>query len=409
MRMLYSLSIVSYGLLIRIVSLFNKKAKQWIKGRQNVFQEIEGDLRHNKSPLVWFHAASLGEFEQGRPVIESFKKQFPECKILLTFFSPSGYEVQKNYSGADFIYYLPLDTRKNAKRFVSIVKPKTAFFIKYEFWRNYFEVLREADIPLISFSTIFRKDQVYFKRDGFNRATLKLVDYFFVQNHLSGDLLNTIGLQNWEKAGDTRFDRVLALRTQRQDFEEIEQFKGESKLFVVGSSWKEDLDVLLDYINKGDVKFLIAPHEINISEIKKFQEQLRCHSVLFSELSELKAETKVVIVDSIGKLSSLYQYADFAFIGGAYRTGLHNVLEPATYGVPLFFGPKYQKFQEAVDLIERKGAFCVTSSNEFQSQVNRLLNDDELYSKTVDTTQNYVTENVGATDKIIGYCRKMKL
>lgn len=409
MKFLYELSIYGYVFVIRIVALFNTKAKLWVEGRRGLLQKIQLDFQSSVAPKVWFHAASLGEFEQGRPVIEAFKAIYPEYEIILTFFSPSGYEVRKNYTGADYIYYLPADTERNAKRFLEIVNPRAVFFIKYEFWRNYFEAIRNKSIPLISFSTIFRADQIYFKRKGFNRDTLYLIDYFFVQNKLSGELLEGIGLSNWKKVGDTRFDRVLALRNNLQQFEIIERFKGTSKVMVVGSAWKEDIATLLPLINDSDLKFIIAPHEINTDEITSYRNSIVEKSAVFSEPETICKETKVVFVDSIGLLTSLYQYADYAFVGGAFRTGLHNTLEPATFGVPIFFGPIYDKFQEAVDLIERLGAFSVNSSEDLQSLMERFSNDSSFYKKTCEITANYVSENVGATTQIIDYCKQLNL
>ena len=391
------------------MGLFNPKAKQWIDGRKNIFNQIERDFINNTSPIAWFHSASLGEFEQGKPVIEAFRQAYPQYKIVLTFFSPSGYEVRKNYKGADFIYYLPADTTSNAQRFVKLINPSVSFFIKYEFWRNYLEALKNNNTPIISFSTIFREDQVYFKSNGFNRETLSFVDHFVVQNDLSGQLLSSISLDNWEKGGDTRFDSVLALRKNLKSFDYIKAFKGDSKLMIVGSSWKEDLEILLPIINHSKLKFVIAPHEIHENEIEKYRKTLKVHSVRYSNMNELQEDTKVIFIDSIGILSSLYQYADFAFVGGAFRTGLHNTLEPATYGIPVIFGSYYSKFQEAIDLIERKGAFSVTSTSELQNVLEKLINDQSFYNTTCAITATYVTKNTGATTVIMNALKKYTL
>ncbi len=389
------------------MALFKPKAKQWIDGRKNIFDKIANDFLDNTSPIAWFHSASLGEFEQGKPVMEAFKKTYPHYKIVLTFFSPSGYEIRKNYNGADFIYYLPADTTTNANRFIKLINPSISFFIKYEFWRNYFEALKKNNTPIISFSTIFRKDQIYFKSNGFNRQTLSYVDHFVVQNDLSGQLLSDINLNNWEKGGDTRFDSVLDLRKNLKSFDDILLFKGNSKLMVIGSSWKDDMDVLLPIINNSELKFVIAPHEIHDSEIEKYRKSLDVNSVRYSNMNELKEDTKVIFIDSIGILSSLYQYADFAFVGGAFRTGLHNTLEPATYGIPVLFGTHYNKFQEAIDLTERKGAFSVTSTSELQNLLDKFSNDQTFYDATCKITAEYVTQNTGATQIIMKALEKL--
>ena len=419
-KVLYNLSIELYQWLIRLVSPFNQKAQLWLKGREGLFEKLEYQLtqarQKSQSPLsiAWFHCASLGEFEQGRPVIEAYKKEFPNHHILLTFFSPSGYEIRKNYEGADFICYLPADTPSNAKRFVELINPTVAFFVKYEFWYNYLNYLKQANIPSISFSTIFRENQVYFKSYGeFNRSILRLLTHIFVQNEKSASLLAGIQIQeNVSIAGDTRFDRVAQIAQNKRVIPIAEQFKNDTQTLIVGSCWQQDFDVICPLINSfaHPLKVIIAPHEIHPEEIVQWQKQLKKPSIRYSEALNGKelSNAEVLFIDNIGMLSSLYQYADYAWIGGAYGKGLHNTLEAATFGLPIFFGNKvYTKFQEAMDLIAIGGAQVIDNTQTFESIFTSLYQDFDKRKEVSDKILTYVKSNIGSTQTIINFVKNL--
>lgn len=408
MKFFYNISIFFLGLGLRLLSLFNPKAHEFVTGRKEIFKRIVEALRTNHAPIIWVHCASLGEFEQGRPIIEALKTEFPEYKIFLTFFSPSGYLVRRNYSNADYVFYLPLDTKANANKFVAIVDPRLAVFIKYEFWFHYTRTLKKRKIPLISVSSIFRKEQFFFRKTGsFNRRILKNITHFFVQNQESVELLRSIDFYNVTLSGDTRFDRVRQIVDNSEEIEIAKKFKGAEKVIVVGSAWPEDLDVLLPFMNEGTLKFIVAPHEINENQILTLQRSLVVKSVLYSRASSQNLEeADVLIIDNVGLLSSLYRYGEFAFIGGAFGKGLHNILEAACYGVPVLFGDKnYSKFQEAVDLINRGGAFPVADYPDLKKQYE-LLNTPETFFLACEVCRQYVQENTGATQRIMAYCRQ---
>ncbi len=378
-------------------------------GRKALLGKIKSKIVDNQSPVLWIHCASLGEFEQGRPIIEAFKKEYPTYKVLLTFFSPSGYEVRKNYKLADWVYYLPWDTKNNATQFIEAVKPKLVIFVKYEFWFHYSNELNKRSIPILSVASIFRKEQLFFKSyGGFYRSILDKFSYFFVQNHLSKDLLKKIGLTNVTVAGDTRFDRVNAIACASETLQVMLDFKNDTKLMVVGSAWPEDMEVLSPFINEqgAKLKFIIAPHEISESSLKQIESQLLQKSIRYSQSSAVNiSQFNVLIIDNIGLLSRLYKYGEFAFIGGAYGKGLHNILEAACYGIPIFFGNKnFEKFQEAKDLINRGGAFDVTDYSDLLTKYE-LVNTPENFMLACEVTKSYVLENLGATDKIMKYCR----
>ena len=415
--LLYNFSIYFYQFIIWTVSPFNHKAKLWIEGRnswQLAVSNWQEKIESQGSKIAWFHCASLGEFEQGRPVIEKFRGTFPAYKIVLTFFSPSGYEVRKDYTGADFICYLPSDTPSNATDFIEKINPSIAFFVKYEFWYNYLRILHEKQIPVISFSAIFRPNQIFFKGYGeFYRNILTYFDHIFVQNQSSLDLLQNIGLQKVTIGGDTRFDRVKQIANARKSLPIIEQFKGGKSLLIIGSCWQEDFAVIVPFLNNftKDLKVIIAPHEIHEVEIESWRKQLKGSSVRYSEISTdtFITTTKslipnVLLIDNIGMLSSLYQYADFAWIGGSYGKGLHNILEAATFGLPIFFGDRnYHKFKEAVDLEQLTGAKAIHNSAEFALVFQKLYNDIELRNQKSTIIRKYVEDNLGGTDKVIKY------
>lgn len=409
MKVLYDIAIFFLGIGLRFLSLFNTKAREFVTGRRGIITKIREALKDNTAPVIWIHCASLGEFEQGRPLIEVLKREFPAYRVFLTFFSPSGYRVRKNYPGADYVFYLPLDTQANAKRFVSLVNPRLAIFIKYEFWYHYIRALNKEHIPLISASSIFRKNQIFFRKTGnFARRILKNVTHFFVQNQESVELLRSINLFNATVSGDTRFDRVKEIADRAEEVPIARDFKAGDKVFVVGSAWQDDLDVLLPFINEGRLKFIVAPHEINRDQIDAFRRLLVVKSVLYSEADgkELE-EVNVLIIDNVGLLSRLYRYGEFAFVGGAYGKGLHNILEAACHGIPVFFGNRnYEKFQEAVDLINRGGAYPVADYTDLKKKYE-LLNIPETFLLACEVNQQYVQENTGATRKILTYCRNI--
>ncbi len=408
---LYNVGIRVYGLLITIASFFNHKARRFKKGRKELFPRLRRDFQHNHDPIAWFHCASLGEFEQGRTVIEAFKLANPHYRILLTFFSPSGYEVRKDYPQADFVHYLPLDTRRNAELFISIVQPHIAYFIKYEFWANYLQTLKRNEIPIISFSAIFRSQQIFFKPWGnFYRNVLRQINQIFVQNENSIDLLKKHNIKNASLAGDTRFDRVFEICQQVPHFSEISQFCQGKKVFIIGSSWPADQVILNKFINDHpELKFIIAPHEIKEIEITQLQEVLKHGSIRYSDLKDqIDCADQVLIIDNVGMLSSLYQYGNYAYIGGAFGKGLHNILEAVTFGLPVFFGNlNYRKFKEATDLTALKGVFPIKSMDQLTQQYDNLNNDPELYNKTSKINKQYIKDNIGGTRTILNFSNKL--
>ncbi|MCB0487557.1 MAG: 3-deoxy-D-manno-octulosonic acid transferase [Cyclobacteriaceae bacterium] len=410
---MYSIIIFLASAFVRLTALFNAKSKLFVEGRKGIFARLSRAFENNTHPVLWIHCASLGEFEQGRPIIESFKREFSNYQVLLTFFSPSGYEVRKNYEFANHIFYLPWDTRGNAKRFVDIVKPAIAIFIKYEFWHYYSRTLSAKGIPVLSVSSIFREQQAFFKFYGSKqRKTLSYFNYFFVQNDESRKLLSFIGITNATVAGDTRFDRVNQIVSQRKEIDVAKNFKASDNVFVVGSAWSEDMEVLAPAIieKKGNLKFIIAPHEIHESSIVAIEKALEVRTIRYSKAvstTDLKS-FDVLIIDNMGMLSSLYQYGEYAYVGGAFGKGLHNILEAACYGIPIFFGNKnYKKFKEATDLIMRGGAFEVGDYADFKTKLESLTNRPENYLLASEVTRSYVTENLGATRKVMDYCHKI--
>jgi 3-deoxy-D-manno-octulosonic-acid transferase len=409
MKFLYNLGIGLISVLFKIAGLFNGKARLFVSGRKGLLNRVRRDMEPVRGRRVWIHCASLGEFEQGRPIIEAIRKEYHDVKIILTFFSPSGYEPRKNYQGADFIYYLPWDIPENARRFVDSVQPNIAIFVKYEFWHNYSRILAAKGIPVISVSSIFREDQLFFQTyGGFYRDILKNFSTFFVQNDSSVRLLRSINVNNVTRAGDTRFDRVYELVKTAASIPVAEKFKAGQKVMVVGSAWQEDIDVLVPLINEHQMKFIVAPHEITESFILDFENSLQVKSIRYSKAADAKLEDyDVLIIDNIGMLSKLYRYGEFAFVGGAFGKGLHNILEAACYGVPILFGNKnFQKFQEAVDLINRGGAFEVADYTDLKAKYE-MLNVPENFMLACEVTRQYVEENLGATEKIMKYCRKI--
>lgn len=385
------------------MSFLDPKARQWVIGRKGwkelLRQRIKGGEKY-----IWIHCASLGEFEQGRPVIEAIRKEMPGNKILLTFFSPSGYEIRKNYSGADIVCYLPADTPRNAGSFVSIVNPGMAVFVKYEFWNNYTFTLREKGIPLYLISGIFRPDQHFFKWYGsFFRKILFRFTHIFVQDPRSLELLKSSGLKNLSLAGDTRFDRVLEIAGSANEIPLLETFRNGEKLFLAGSSWKPDEEIISQYINRDPLKmkWVFAPHEIDESNINRLENLFRTTVVRFSGLTAENSDARVLIIDNIGMLSSAYRYAYIASTGGGFGKGIHNILEAACWGVPVIFGPNHKNFREAVELINQKGAASFNTFEEFSDIVDRWLTDEEFYLKSSKTAREYIKQNAGATRVIM--------
>ncbi|MES2138594.1 MAG: glycosyltransferase N-terminal domain-containing protein [Bacteroidota bacterium] len=409
MKIIYSSLIYLYLFAIRVASLFNPKAKLWIDGRKNIFEKLKSEIRNLKfdapeSQLIWFHCASLGEFEQGRPLMEKIKKEQPESKILLTFFSPSGYEVRKNYAGADCIFYLPMDTPSYVKKFIEIIKPEIAIFVKYEFWFNYLNELKKQRVPTYLICGIFRKDHYFFKNYGaWFRKQLNTFTHFYLQDESSLNSLNSIGYHNATVAGDTRFDRVFEISKSVKQIDIVRQFVTDKKVFIAGSTWGEDLKIISNFNFKNEsFKLIVAPHEIDETSIQSIIQQFNNSTIVrHSQANELNIKTAdVLIIDNIGMLSSLYQYGTIAFIGGGFGKNIHNILEPATFGLPIIFGPKYHNFIEAKELIQLGGAYSISSSDEFKKIVD-LLSRPEALTKAASTSKNYVLSHIGATDKIL--------
>jgi 3-deoxy-D-manno-octulosonic-acid transferase len=406
LAIIYNIIINLYNLLIHISGIFNPKAKKWVQGRKGIFKRIAKEVNPEKN-LAWFHCASLGEFEQGRPVIEAFKNIHPDYRIIVTFFSPSGFEVRKNYEGADHIYYLPIDTASNAKKFIELTRPKMAFFIKYEYWFNYILQLRKQQIPVFGVSSIFRPGQRFFRWYGsWQRRMLKRFTHFFVQDVNSKNLLIEAGINQVTVSGDTRFDRVYEIAGKAKAFPLIEKFKGNNRIFIAGSTWPPDETLIFDLIRKNpkNLKFIIAPHEVHKERINGIMKQLPAGSLRFSEINASNVEAAmVIVVDNIGILSHLYQYGDFAHIGGGFGVGIHNILEAATFGLPVIFGPNYQKFREARDLIGRRGAFAVSDKPEFSDVTEKIINDKEVFEQASRVCKVYVEEKRGASDIIMEF------
>lgn len=406
MRFIYSLAIHIYNAAIHIAALFNSKAQQWVKGRCGVFDFLSekcADRQHT----IWFHCASLGEFEQGKPLMQKYRETHPEATVLVTFFSPSGYEIKKNDSVADIICYLPIDTPKNAKRFIQIAKPEKVVFVKYEFWFNYMQCLKNNNIPFYYISAIFRPSQYFFKPIGkwFARQ-LNGCSCFFVQNEQSKSLLQGIGITQVEIAGDTRFDRVYDIAKQNQTLDFVEKFASNGKkLIVAGSTWQPDeqlLKQLLEGISR-EYKLVLAPHVIDDKHIAQIQGLFSSFKVVrYTQMTdEQLATSQVLIIDTIGILSKIYKYSYVSYVGGAFETGLHNTLEAAVFGVPLFFGPNYSKFNEAVQLVNLKGAFSIYSFEEMKIKLQLYEQNPDHYKEVCDICEQFVQKNLGSCTKIM--------
>lgn len=405
MLFLYNLTIYIAGFFLKIIALFSPKIKLFVEGRKNVFSVLEEKIKADDK-TIWFHSASLGEYEQGLPVIEKIKEKYPSHKIIVTFFSPSGYEVRKNNTVADVTIYLPLDTKSNAKRFLKLVHPEFAFFIKYEFWLNYLKELEKSKTPTYLISGIFRDSQMFFKwYGGFYRKALKAFTYFFVQNESSKQKIEAIGFKNVIVSGDTRFDRVNAILDRDNTLNYVENFKNNQLTIVIGSSWPKDEVLLIEYINQApeNVKFIIAPHNIKTDQISNLKSQITKSTILFSEKENKDLSNyNVFIIDTIGILTKIYSYGTIAYVGGGFgNPGIHNILEPATFGIPIVIGPNYSNFAEAVSLVELGGCISITNFLELKEILDRLINDPKLLTEKSHICKSFIQNNKGATNTIM--------
>ncbi|MFH6943870.1 3-deoxy-D-manno-octulosonic acid transferase [Flavobacterium sp. FlaQc-50] len=405
MLFLYNLVVYLATFFLKIVSLFSPKIKLFIEGRKNVFTILEEKIKPTDR-TIWFHAASLGEYEQGLPVIEKIKEKYPSHKIIVTFFSPSGYEVRKNNTVADVTLYLPLDTKNNAKRFLKLAHPELVFFIKYEFWLNYLKELKENKTPTYLVSGIFRDSQMFFKwYGGFYRKALKTFTYFFVQNQSSKEKIEALGFHNVIVSGDTRFDRVNAILERDNTLDFIENFKNNQTTIVIGSSWPKDEALLAEYINQApeNVKFIIAPHNIKADQIANLTAQITKSTVLYSEKENSDLSTyNVFIIDTIGLLTKIYSYGTIAYVGGGFgNPGIHNILEPATFGIPIVIGPNYANFAEAVQLVTLGGCTVINNKEELKQNLDHLISDETYYKEKAQICKSFIQDNKGATNSVM--------
>lgn len=405
MLFLYHLFILFAAQLVKIAALFNPKIKLFVEGRKDVFAVIEQKIK-SSDKTIWFHAASLGEYEQGLPVIEKIKEKYPSHKIVLTFFSPSGYEVRKNNTVADLTVYLPLDTKQNARVFVSLVHPDLVFFIKYEFWLNYLSELKKRNTTTYLISGIFRENQTFFKwYGGFYRRALDTFSYFFVQNESSKKLLLQLGKTNVAISGDTRFDRVVSILEKDNTLDFISKFKNNTVTVVIGSSWPKDESILVDFINATPlkVKFIIAPHNIKADQIQELQKSITKKTLLFTEMGGKEmADFDVFIIDTVGILTKIYSYADIAYVGGGFgNPGVHNILEPATFGIPILIGPNYNHFAEATALVHLKGCVAIRNAKELAKELNELIAVEAERNERGHICETFVQMNKGATNVIM--------
>ena len=401
--MIYNLAMYILELGVKLAALFSDKPAKMVKGYREVFDLLQRKIDRN-AQYIWFHAASLGEFEQGRPLIERIRKEYPQYKILQTFFSPSGYEVRKNYDGADIVCYLPIDTPSNVKKFVDLVNPCMVFFVKYEFWQNYLNTLNKKGVPVYSVSSIFRPNQIFFRWYGKGyQQVLKTFAHLFVQNEESKQLLAGIGVNNTTVVGDTRFDRVLDICAAAKQLPLVQKFKGDVLTFVAGSSWGPDEDIFIKYFNAHpEMKLIIAPHVVNDSHLKEIESKLQRSCVRYTKATEENVQqADCLIIDCYGLLSSIYRYGEISYIGGGFGVGIHNVLEAAVYGIPVIFGPNNKKFREAQYLLANKGGFEINSYEDFEQLMNKFLGDEAYLNQSGKAAGDYVKGNAGAMEKIM--------
>lgn len=411
----YKLGLLFYHLGMYIISPFNKKVRTGIRGRKNLFKKLQSDFNHPGQKKIWFHCASLGEFEQGRPVIEKFRAQYPEHKILLTFYSPSGYEMRKTYPGVDYVSYLPFDSSSNAKKFIRIVQPDLAVFVKYEFWLHYIDVIHKNKIPLFLISGNFRKKQIFFKWFGRTfRNGLKKFTVLFVQNDNSLELLKKYKINNTAIAFDTRFDRVIEIANRNIENDVVRRFTQNHNIIIAGSTWPMDERIIAmafyHSLVYNDFKVVIVPHNIDKKHLRKTYKRFNKFSLKYSEIEKASdadiAGKRVLIVDNIGMLSSLYKYADVCYIGGGFDKGIHNTLEAAVYGKPVLFGPKYKKFNEAVEMIEKGIAFSVNSSDDILQRINFMNQFNFVFTGAGKDAREYVVSHGGGTETILNALKK---
>ena len=401
----YNIGISCFAAAARVVAIYKPKVRLWVEGRRGIFERMAETI-DPRARVVWVHAASLGEFEQGRPIIEAIRRAYPEYRILLTFFSPSGYQVRKNYSGADYVFYMPLDLPKKVNRFLDIVHPEIAIFIKYEFWLNYLTELKQRRCRTFIVSALFRRNSIFFRPYGgaFRRA-LRSFEHLFVQNETSRELLTGIGIrENVTVAGDTRFDRVSVIARDAKELPLIKQFAGEDPVFVAGSTWKPDEEILIPLFRAyPQLKFIVAPHEMEEQRIGELLAAGDGGAVRYTECSgpDDLVGKRVLVIDTIGILSSVYRYADYAYIGGGFGAGIHNTLEAATFGMPIAFGPNYMRFREAVELIAQGAAASVTSGQELEQWLGELVGNESLRLEKSAAAAKYVADNTGATRTIL--------
>lgn len=403
MKLLYTVCIAIYAALIRLVAPFNKKARLWCDGRKGMVERM-AKVIGDTDEVVWIHVSSLGDFEQGRPLVDYVKRSYPNYKILLTFFSPAGYEMRKSYPNADYVFYIPVDTPSKVRRFLDVAHPKVAIFVKYEFWLNMLSELRRRNIRTFIASAIFRRNSIFFNHFGsIWREALKAFETLFVQDEKSKQLLAEIGVENVVVAGDSRFDRVSAIAECAERVDVVERFKGERRLFVAGSTWGPDEDVLLPLINENpDIKFVVAPHEMDETRIERLLREAKGGAVRYTQLSEETfVDKQVLVLDTVGLLSRVYGSADWAYVGGGFGAGIHNTLEAAVYGLPVAFGPKYRKFKEACDLIELSVGYSVRSAEELKVWFDDLKCDAEYLARLSALAKLYVGQHRGATERVV--------
>ena len=405
MFFIYNITIIIAGFLLKIAALFIPKIKLFVNGRKSVFDTLSNKIK-STDKIIWFHAASLGEYEQGLPVIEKIKIKFPNHKVVISFFSPSGFEVRKNNQVADFTVYLPLDSKSNAKKFLEIVRPEMVFFIKYEFWPNYLNELKKLEIKTYLISGIFREKQAFFKwYGGFYRSALKSFKHFFVQNESSKILLHSIGLNNVKISGDTRFDRVVSILERDNSLDFIEDFKNNTITIVFGSTWSKDENLIVNYINQAskDIKFIIAPHNIKQEQILDLKNSISKKTILFTEKDNLDLSVfDVIIIDTIGILTKIYSYADIAYVGGGFgNPGVHNILEPATFGVPIIIGPNFSHFAEAIALVHQEGCVSISNQEELNEAFDNLISNVDIREEKGHICATFIDMNKGATDIIL--------
>ena len=408
----YNIFVILIGWLLIPFSWFNKKIMSFLSGRKETFHKLH--TIKETDTVIWFHCASLGEFEQGRPIIEALRIQNSDYKIVLTFFSPSGYEIRKDYKFADVICYLPMDTKHNAKRFLDLINPEIGIFVKYEFWPNILKELQNRKIKTLLVSGIFRENQAFFKNglaSTFMKKSLQAFSHFFVQDENSKNLLQKIGFNNATVSGDTRFDRVLAITKQNNHLSFIADFVQDKHILVAGSSWKKDEALLVNYINNhatDSEKFIIAPH--NIKNIEGLKNSISKKVILYSDKDTLNKDNiinaQVFIIDTIGILTKIYSYAHVAYIGGGFGVGIHNILEPATFEIPIIIGPNYQKFKEATDLVALNGCFVIHNNEALTAILNKFREDEDFRKKSSQITKEYIVNSIGATNCILSYIKK---